>query len=76
MHGVFPRACVSYVVGRGGTTGDRVVAGSHWFRLETSAISSTPLWQCISEEIIQSVGTFCMVSMSGEVKYPTHGVNV
>ena len=31
---------------------------------------------CISDEPLQAVDPFYMVSMPGEVKYPTQGVNV
>ena len=31
---------------------------------------------CLSEETLKSVGPFYLVSMPGEVKYPTQGVNV
>ena len=49
---------------------------SHWDRLETLAISFTPLCQCLSEETLKAVGPFYLVPMPGEVKYPTQGVNV
>ena len=31
---------------------------------------------CLSDETLKAVGPFYLVSMSGEVKYPTQGVNV
>ena len=31
---------------------------------------------CFSEETLKAGGPFYMVSMQGEVKYPTQGVNV
>ena len=31
---------------------------------------------CLSDETLKAVGPFYMVSMPGEVKYPTQGVNV
>ena len=31
---------------------------------------------CLSYETLKAVGPFYLVSMSGEVKYPTQGVNV
>ena len=31
---------------------------------------------CLSDETVKAVGPFYLVSMSGEVKYPTQGVNV
>ena len=31
---------------------------------------------CLSEETLKTVGPFSLVSMPGEVKYPTQGVNV
>ncbi len=43
---------------------------SCWGRLETLAISFTPLCQCLSEETLKAVGPFYLVSMPGEVKYP------
>ena len=30
---------------------------------------------CLSEETLKASGPFCLVSMLGEVKYPTQGVN-
>ena len=44
---------------------------SCWGRLETLAISFTPLCQCLSEETLKAVGPFYLVSMPGEVKDPT-----
>ena len=37
---------------------------------------SPHFWQCLSEETLKAVGPFYLVSISGEVKYPTHWVNV
>ena len=31
---------------------------------------------CLSDETLKAVGPFYLVSMPGEVKYPTQGVNV
>ena len=31
---------------------------------------------CISDETLKAVGPFYLVSMPGEVKYATHGINV
>ena len=31
---------------------------------------------CLSDETVKAVGPFYLVSMPGEVKYPTQGVNV
>ena len=31
---------------------------------------------CLSDETVKTVGPFYLVSMPGEVKYPTQGVNV
>ena len=45
-------------------------------RLETLAISFTPLCQCLSEETLKAIGPFYLVSMPGEVKDRTQGVNV
>ena len=36
----------------------------------------TPLCSCLSEETLKAVGPFYLVSMPGEVKDPTQGVNV
>ena len=44
--------------------------------METLAISFTSLCQCLSEETLKAVRPFNLVSMSGEVKDPTQGVNV
>ena len=35
------------------------------------AIPFTPLCQCLSEETLKAVGPLYLVSMPGEVKYPT-----
>ena len=40
-------------------------------RFGTLAIPFTPLCQCLSEETLKDVGPFYLVSMPGEVKYPT-----
>ena len=55
---------------------DKPLRTLHWDRLETLAISFTPLCQCLSEETLKAVGPFYLVPMPGEVKYPTQGVNV
>ena len=56
-------------------TGDRtVLAGfSHCGKLRfgTLAIPFIPLCQCLSKETLKAVGPFYLVSMPGEVKYPT-----
>ena len=57
-------------------TGGRVVlcmnsAAATYFRFWTLAIPFTPLCQCLSEETLTAVGPFYLVSMPGEVKYPT-----
>ena len=46
------------------------------FRFGTLAIPFTPLCQCLSEETLNAVGPFYLVSMPGEVKYPTQRANV
>ena len=56
--------------------GDRTVRvgfESHCRKLRfgTLAIPFTPLCQCLSEETLKAVGPFYLVSMPGEVKYPT-----
>ena len=60
------------------STDNRVVARSNPTenRLETLAISFTPLCQCLSEETLKAVGLFHVVPMPGEVTDPTQGVNV
>ena len=45
-------------------------------RFGTLAILFTPLCQCLSEETLKAVGPFYLVSMAGELKDPTQGVNV
>ena len=59
-------------------TDNRVDAGSN--PTETAwklwQFPFTPLCQCLSEETPKAVGPFYLVSMPGEVKYPTQGVNV
>ena len=59
-------------------TGDRTVPGRVRIMLRqglfgTLSIPFTPLWncQCISEETLKAVCPFYLVSMPGEVKYPT-----
>ena len=57
-------------------TGDRTVSAgfeSHCGKLRfgTLAIPFTPLYQCLSEEALRGVGPFYLVSVPGEVKYPT-----
>ena len=37
---------------------------------------SPHIYLCISEETLKVGGPFCLVSMPGEVKDPTQGVNV
>ena len=51
-------------------SGNRVGVGSN------PTISFTPHCQCLSEETLKAIGPFYMVSMQGEVKDPTQGVNV
>ena len=34
------------------------------------------VYLCLSDETVKAIGPFYLVSMPGEVKYPTHGVNV
>ena len=59
-------------------TDNRVVAGSNpaeavW---KLWQFSLPPFSQCLSEDTLKAVGPFYLVSMPGEVKYPTQGVNV
>ena len=59
------------------TTDDRVVVASNPAGAACKlAISFTVLSQCLSEEILKSIGPFYVMSMPGEVKDPTQGVNV
>ena len=37
---------------------------------------SLHICQCLSEETLKAGGPFCLVSMPGEVKDPTQGINV
>ena len=39
-------------------------------------LSLYPLCQCLLEETLKAVGPFYLVSVPGEEKDPTHGVNV
>ena len=60
--------------------GDRVVPGSNPAAATspcfgTLAIPFTPLCQYLSEETLKVVGPFYLVSMPGEVKDPTQGVD-
>ena len=41
------------------------------FRFGTLSIPFTPLCQCLSDETLNTVGPFYLVSMPGKVKYPT-----
>ena len=41
------------------------------FRFVTLAIPFTPLCQCLSDETLNAVGPFYLVSMPGDVKDPT-----
>ena len=58
-------------------TGDRVVLArfgsrcGNLIRFRTLAIPFTPLCECLLEETLKAVGPFYLVSMPGEVKYPT-----
>ena len=45
-------------------------------RFKTWANLFTPLCSCLSEETLKAVGPFYLVSMPGEIKDPTQGVNV
>ena len=57
------------------STGDRTIDGSNPtagdFEFGTLAIPLTLLCQCLSDETLKAVGPFYLVSMPGEVKYPT-----
>ena len=57
------------------STGDRTVDGPsptsvETFLFGTLAIPFTPLCQCLSDETVNAVGPFYLVSMPGEVKVP------
>ena len=45
-------------------------------RFKTWANLFTPFCSCLSEETLKAVGPFYLVSVPGEVKDPTQGVNV
>ena len=45
-------------------------------RFETWASSFIPHCPCLSDEALSVVGPFYMMSMPGDVKYPTQVVNV
>ena len=70
----------NYDRGRGG----RVVRALDWrscgpgfeLRFGTLTIPFSLLCQCLSEETLKAVSHFYLVSMPGEVKDPTQGVNV
>ena len=56
--------------------GDRTFDGSSptsvkTFLFGTLAIPFIPACQCLSGETVKAVGPFYLVSMPGEVKYPT-----
>ena len=56
------------------STGDRVVLGSNLLLplcFGSLEIPFTTLCQYLSDETLKSVGPFYLVSMPGEVKYPT-----
>ena len=57
------------------STGDRTIDGSTPtagdFEFGTLAIPLTLLCQFLSDETLKAVGPFYLVSMPGEVKYPT-----
>ena len=55
------------------STGDRTIDGSTPTAgdFERVAIPLTLLCQCLSDETLKAVGPFYLVSMPGEVKYPT-----
>ena len=61
--------------GRVSKSVDRTIDGSTptagHFAFGTLAIPLTLLCQCISDETLKAVGPFYLVSMPGEVKYPT-----
>ena len=57
-----------------GVLGVRILLAA--FRFGTLAIPFTPLCPCLSEETLNAVGLFYLVSMPGDVKDPTQRVNV
>ena len=67
-------ALVYYHVGR--SVRDYVGLSVEGTAVGNFSISFTPLCLCLSEETLKYVGPFHLVSMPGEVKYPTLGVNV
>ena len=70
-----------WTFGRGDRGSKPPVAERRTFRskgpgFKTTANLFTPLCSCLSEETLKAVGPFYLVSMPGEVKDPTQGVNV
>ena len=55
--------------GDGGSVPPTAVSKHRKFRLPHICL-------CLSEETLKAGGPFCLVSMPGEVKDPTQGVNV
>ena len=49
---------------------------SHLPPLQNLGYFVHPTFACLSEEILTAGGRFYLVSMPGEVKIPTQGVNV
>ena len=47
-----------------------------FFDITTGLHLIVQLVQCLSDETVKAVGPFYLVSMPGEVQYPTQGVNV
>ena len=64
-----PCLCVRACVGSGGSIPPTAVSKLRQFR-------SPHICLCLSEETLKAGGPFYLVSMPGEVKYPTKGVNV
>ena len=58
-------------------TGERVVLGSNHAAANSLWNFGNSVYPDLSfGETLKAVGPFYLVSMPGEVKYPTHGVNV
>ena len=75
------RGAVSPVVGTlctpAARAGSRPGLGEYYSRCKNLALYIRDCESlCLSDETVKAVGPFYLVSMPGEVKYPTHGVNV
>ena len=60
----------------GGGGGHGRVVQSHLTGTVVSKLRQFPSFACLSEETLKVSGPFYLVSMPGEIKDPTQGVNV